>query len=115
MRVATLDAREHNTLFLGDDRYFVFEDEGRLFLVEDRCPHRGGPLSLGRRSADDQRVVCPWHGSRITCAFLRRRSVPIVRRGNEITAYLPDGNGGGPVFLAKRRILANEDGVGDVG
>jgi hypothetical protein len=109
MTVATLDAREHNTLFLGDDRYFVFEHEGRVFLVEDHCPHRGGPLSLGRRSADQKRLVCPWHGSRIACAFLRRRSVPIVRRGTEITAYLPAGKGEGRVFLAKRRILANEE------
>ena len=111
MTVAVLDAREHNTVFLGDDRYFVLEDEGRLFLVPDKCPHRGGPLSLGRRTPDDMRVVCPWHGSKITCAYLRRTSVPIVRRGSEITAYLPGGNGAHPVFLAKRRILANDEGV----
>ena len=51
------------------------------------------------------------NGSRITCAYLRRTSVPIVRRGSEITAYLPGGNGAHPVFLAKRRILANDEGV----
>jgi Rieske [2Fe-2S] domain len=109
MNVAVLDAREHNTVFLGDDRYFVLEDDDRLFLVHDKCPHRGGPLSLGRRTPDE-RLVCPWHGSRITCAYLRRTSIPIVRRGSEITAYLP-GNGAHPVFLAKRRILANREGV----
>jgi hypothetical protein len=110
MTVAVLDAREHNTVFLGDDRYFLFEDDGRLFLVADKCPHRGGPLSLGRRGPDE-RLVCPWHGSRITCAFLRRTSVPAVRRGSEITAYLPGDNGTHPVLLAKRRILANSEGV----
>jgi nitrite reductase (NADH) small subunit len=111
MTVAVLDAREHNTVFLGDDRYFVLEDDGRLFVVEDKCPHRGGPLSLGRRTTDE-RLVCPWHGSRITCAYLRRTSIPIVRRGSEITAYLPGDNGVHPVFLAKRRILANTEGGG---
>ena len=109
MKIATLDVRDHHTVFLRDDRYFVFEHDGRFFLVQDRCPHRGGPLSLGSRSPDDKRVVCPWHGSRIACAWLRRQSMPIVRRGTEITAYLPDPEGGAtPVFLAKRRILANE-------
>ena len=111
MTIATLDVRDHNTVFLRDDRYFVLEHEGRLFLVQDRCPHRGGPLSLGARSADQKRLVCPWHGSRIACAWLRRQSVPIVRRGTEITAYLPDPDLPGPVFLAKRRILANERAV----
>jgi Rieske [2Fe-2S] domain len=108
MKIATLDVRDHNMVFLRDDRYFVLEHDGRLFLVSDRCPHRGGPLSLASRSADDKRLVCPWHGSRIACTWLRRQSVPIVRRGTEITAYLPEGDDGASVFLAKRRILANE-------
>ena len=112
MKIATLDVRDHNTVFLRDDRYFVFEHGGRLFLVPDKCPHRGGPLSLGARSADQKRLVCPWHGSRIACAWLRRQSMPIVRRGTEITAYLPDPEDAAtPVFLAKRRILANERAV----
>ena len=108
MTIATLDVRDHNTVFVRNDRYFVFEHGGRLFLVRDKCPHRGGPLSLGSRSPDDKRLVCPWHGSRIACAWLRRQSVPIVRRGTEITAYLPGGERAAPVLLAKRRILANE-------
>jgi hypothetical protein len=37
--------------------------------------------------------------------------VPIVRHGTKITAYLPDGDVEAPVFLAKRRILANERGA----
>jgi hypothetical protein len=108
MTVAKLDVREHNTVLLRDDRYFVFEDGGRLFLVRDKCPHRGGPLSLATLSPDGKRLTCPWHGSRISCAWLRRQSVPLVRRGTEITAYLPDGEAAGPMFLAKRRITANE-------
>ena len=108
MMIATLDVRDHNTVFVHDDRYFVLEHGGRLFLVQDKCPHRGGPLSLATRSADEKRLVCPWHGSRVACAWLRRGSVPIVRHGTKITAYLPDGGAGAPVLLAKRRILANE-------
>ena len=54
MRIATLDVRDHNTVFVHDDRYFVLEHDGRLFLVQDKCPHRGGPLSLASRSPDEK-------------------------------------------------------------
>jgi nitrite reductase (NADH) small subunit len=32
----------------------------RVYALEDRCPHKGGPLSEGIVSAD--RVACPLHG-----------------------------------------------------
>ncbi len=34
--------------------------DGELFALEDRCPHRGGPLSQGM--VFGQRVACPMHG-----------------------------------------------------
>ena len=34
--------------------------EGRLFAVENMCPHRGGPLSEG--IIDETQVICPLHG-----------------------------------------------------
>lgn len=37
----------------------VFKHEGRLFAVDDECPHRAGPLSLG--VIQDSCVVCPLH------------------------------------------------------
>ena len=36
--------------------------DGRMFAVEDRCPHRFAPLSLGRIEGDDLR--CMYHGLR---------------------------------------------------
>lgn len=33
---------------------------GELFALEDRCPHRGGPLSQGMVFGG--RVACPLHG-----------------------------------------------------
>jgi nitrite reductase/ring-hydroxylating ferredoxin subunit/uncharacterized membrane protein len=38
--------------------------DGRIAAIEDRCTHRGAPLSEGAR--DEGCVVCPWHGSRFT-------------------------------------------------
>ena len=35
---------------------------GAVHAVENRCPHRGGPLADGMLAGD--RVVCPFHGFR---------------------------------------------------
>lgn len=34
--------------------------ENELFAIDDRCPHRGGPLSQG--IVFERRVACPLHG-----------------------------------------------------
>jgi nitrite reductase (NADH) small subunit len=34
--------------------------EDEVFALDDRCPHRGGPLSQG--IVFDRRVACPLHG-----------------------------------------------------
>ena len=34
--------------------------EDELFAVNDKCPHKGGPLSQG--IVFDRRVACPLHG-----------------------------------------------------
>jgi nitrite reductase (NADH) small subunit len=45
---------------LGDMRVAVFRTvDDRLFALEDRCPHRGGPLSDG--IVHGQCVTCPLH------------------------------------------------------
>ena len=43
-------------------RLVVARDRDGPFVLDDRCPHRGAPLSLGRLEAGA--VVCPYHGWR---------------------------------------------------
>ena len=40
--------------------YFLLSHDGSLYLVENRCPHRGGPLKYGFVD-EDCRIVCPMH------------------------------------------------------
>lgn len=40
--------------------YFLLCRHGDLYLVANRCPHRGGPLKSGFLNADDA-LVCPMH------------------------------------------------------
>lgn len=41
------------------------DDKGKVHAVEDRCPHRGAPLSQGPILGD--RLGCPYHGAEIRC------------------------------------------------
>jgi nitrite reductase (NADH) small subunit len=54
-------------LSAGALRIALIRTEGAaVYALEDRCPHRGGPLSEGIVAAD--RVACPLHGQCIELA-----------------------------------------------
>lgn len=44
-----------------------FNVGGRIFAIDDACPHDGAPLSEG--SLDGTTITCPWHGAEfdVTC------------------------------------------------
>lgn len=54
--------------------------DGRIFVVADRCPHDGGPLSDGW--IDGDRLVCARHGWEVDPATGRcdRRSACVAAR-----------------------------------
>lgn len=53
----------------------VFRDgEGRPVVLDNRCPHRHAPLSLGRRVGDA--LQCMYHGLRFSTADGRCIEVP---------------------------------------
>ena len=58
----------------------VFNVNGDLYAIEDRCSHDDGPLAEGDFEPEEAVVVCPRHGARFD-----------VRTGRALTlpAYLP--------------------------
>ena len=54
-----LDERGRARFSHGGRTYAVFSVDGRPVVVDDACPHRGGPLSQGL--IRDGAVICPWH------------------------------------------------------
>ena len=39
--------------------------QGKVYALEDHCPHRGAPLSQGANLGD--RLACPYHGIEVRC------------------------------------------------
>jgi len=46
---------------LGDRQVVVIESHGRLFALDNRCPHEGYPLAVGRVNAAACTLTCEWH------------------------------------------------------
>ena len=55
-----IDERLQSIRILGDDLLFYRDSSGRVVALEDACPHRKLPLSMGRRVGDA--VQCGYHG-----------------------------------------------------
>jgi hypothetical protein len=101
------DLRKHNAVLVGHDRYFILRSDDQAHLVRDSCPHRAGPLSMARLTPDGRRLTCPWHGTRVGVAALRRTAVAMVRSGDTATVVLANIDDNAPIRVVRRRIAAN--------
>ena len=52
---------ETKTVFLEGKMVGLFNVNGVLFALNNRCSHARGPLSEGQVDADECSVTCPWH------------------------------------------------------
>ncbi len=58
-RAENIPLREGRAVKLGRQEIAIFNLGEKFLAVENRCPHRGGPLADGIVSGDS--VVCPLH------------------------------------------------------
>jgi 3-phenylpropionate/trans-cinnamate dioxygenase ferredoxin component len=54
----------------------VFNCDGALYAIEDRCSHDDGPLAEGEFDAGACTVECPRHGSLFDLASGRPKTLP---------------------------------------
>jgi len=94
--VADIPQRGARVVTVGEMAIAVFRTgEDKILAVEDRCPHRGGPLSQGIVYGES--VACPLHGWVIELESGNARSpdVGCVRKFNvrveNGTVYLDTG------------------------
>jgi nitrite reductase (NADH) small subunit len=89
-----------NCIRLGDSKYVLLRlKSGPLILINVRCPHRGGPLHLGRCDESGEKIICPMHRLGFPVAQLERRALPIVIRSDLITVVVsnPENQFAAPV------------------
>lgn len=106
MAVVTFDPAHARFVTAGGRSFFLSTTDGRVFqLLRTACPHRGGPLHLGRLDASRGVIRCPWHDNDVPLRCLERDAPPLVVRPGSATAILPDP-GGEPITVDGRLILA---------
>jgi nitrite reductase (NADH) small subunit len=44
---------------VGERLFCVANDRGSISVMDNVCPHRGGPLGQGM--IEDGQIICPWH------------------------------------------------------
>lgn len=66
------------------NRFFLTRVEQKTYLILDKCPHRGGPLSLGTLCEKTGGIQCPWHDNVIKVSALIKRSILAIRKQNRI-------------------------------
>ena len=78
LRLATTDSlppREGRAVVIGDRELALFNLGDRILAIDNRCPHKGGPLCDGIVAGGA--VVCPLHAWKVdleTCAVVRPAS-----------------------------------------
>ena len=95
--IPRLGARLIRSAKHGDIAVFRTADD-RVFALQDRCPHKGGPLSQG--IVFGERVACPLHGWTVAladgCAVAPDRGCAQrfevkVQSDGTLSVLLPDG------------------------
>ena len=54
--------------------YCVAQSAGQFSVMDNVCPHRGGPLGTG--VIDGAKLICPWHGWQFDPATGKAIQVP---------------------------------------
>jgi 3-phenylpropionate/trans-cinnamate dioxygenase ferredoxin component len=70
----------------------VFNCDGTLHAIEDRCSHDDGPLAEGEFDAATCTVECPRHGSLFDLTTGRPKTLPAYAPVQTFTAAVVDDN-----------------------
>ncbi len=91
--VESIPLREGRAVTLGDMELAIFRLENRCLTIENKCPHKGGPLCDGIVSGAT--VVCPLHGQR----FDLESGMPVLASQPGCVATFPTRVENGIIFV----------------
>ena len=69
----------------------VYNCDGKLYAIEDRCSHDDGPLAEGAFDADACTVECPRHGSLFDLASGKPKTLPAFVPVDTFQVTVADG------------------------
>jgi nitrite reductase (NADH) small subunit len=58
-KASELDEGKSQIVNANNKELALFKIEGKVYALENTCPHRGGPLVEGYLEGSE--VTCPWH------------------------------------------------------
>jgi 3-phenylpropionate/trans-cinnamate dioxygenase ferredoxin component len=69
----------------------VYNCEGELLAIEDRCSHDDGPLCLGNWDRETCTIVCPRHGASFDLKTGKALSLPAYLPARTFPVRVEDG------------------------
>ena len=94
LRVASLAELPPGSMRLVEREPFrigVYNCDGALHAIEDRCSHDDGPLCLGNWDAEDCTVVCPRHGANFDIRTGDALTLPAFQPVSTYAVHVVDG------------------------
>ena len=90
-RVGEIAHGEVKRVEIGDEEIGVYNLDGELYAIEDRCSHDDGPLVEGDWEPDEAVVICPRHGSRFDLRTGRPLTLPAFEPVETYAVRVEDG------------------------
>ncbi len=78
-------------VFSGVEAIGVYNCDGELFAIEDRCTHDDGPLCEGDWDADECAVYCPRHGAKFDLRTGKALTLPAFQPAKVFPVSVEDG------------------------
>lgn len=69
----------------------VYNLDGELYAIEDRCSHDNGPLAEGDFDAEEGFAICPRHGAHIDIRSGKALTLPAVLPVDTFPVVVEDG------------------------
>ena len=92
-KAENIPLREGRALMVGGREIAIFHLEDRYLSIDNKCPHKGGPLCDGIVSGT--KIVCPLHGQR----FDLETGMPVLASQPGSVATYPTRVEAGVVFI----------------
>jgi nitrite reductase/ring-hydroxylating ferredoxin subunit len=74
--VSEIPAGQGRVMEVGGRQLALFNVDGKFYVLDNTCPHRGGPLGDGALLGSV--VTCPWHGWQFDCTTGKSTRNPAV-------------------------------------